>query len=291
MIRWNPRRPLHGFTLVELLVVISIIAMLIALLLPALARAKEASRRVLCASNLRQWGLAINTYTTDCKGEMPGITAWYANDIFGDASTTPPPPYNYEHANRKWMGSYGLDLKITRCPSRQQARWPESDNYPDADHDGLFATDYFHFFGRGSREINDGNSEYGWTVTYWYWGTSYQNRSPVPNLNLPRSSRTVLAYDRSWTSVNPGYYSDRGNFDEESNHANRRGDGYPYVSGANAYVLKYAEGANYLLLDSSVTWSNLDDPGQVFFLGWQNNGGYSHDYYRTFVVGANLKNP
>lgn len=115
-----PRARRGGFTLIELLVVISIIVMLIALLLPALQKAKENGRRVVCLNNLHQAGIAIHGFATDYKGEMYLRSYWLyqqgwsypAYNNFGGASS--------EEAWIYWrplLSYLGGSPKVFYCPS------------------------------------------------------------------------------------------------------------------------------------------------------------------------------
>ena len=69
-------RSLRGFTLIELLIVVGIVTVLVALLLPALSRARYLANLTNCLSNLRQVGLGLSAYANENRGKYPNRVAW-----------------------------------------------------------------------------------------------------------------------------------------------------------------------------------------------------------------------
>jgi prepilin-type N-terminal cleavage/methylation domain-containing protein/prepilin-type processing-associated H-X9-DG protein len=70
-----------AFSLIELLVTVAIIAILASMLLPTLARAREAGRAALCMNNMRQFSIGVATYTLDFYGHLPSFRDWLDNHV------------------------------------------------------------------------------------------------------------------------------------------------------------------------------------------------------------------
>jgi len=112
-----------GFTLIELLVVIAIIALLLAIIVPALGKAKEAAKLVVCSSNQRQLLLGVNTYAASNDGRYPpsivdrgnGTFSWPNYINYHSAELQYPDQFN-GGAMYIYLGTYLPSYKVYMCP-------------------------------------------------------------------------------------------------------------------------------------------------------------------------------
>jgi len=113
------RSPRRGFTLIEILVVVAIIALLISILLPSLSRAKEMAKMTQCQSNLKQLMTAFATYGVEFKGRLPGLARDAEADWLGGGNSPRTPGYTFNR--QPYDGTIfryvGKNLLVYACPS------------------------------------------------------------------------------------------------------------------------------------------------------------------------------
>ena len=230
----------YGFTLIELLVVISIIALLLSILMPSLQKAKEMARRVVCASHLRQMGIAELIYASDMDKLFPRYVTDQeikadAHVNFNQSVNTVLPfvitDYFWKYINQ----SYGMEAESWVCTSLASGRGGMRKFIEDGQ----------------LKERNLGSDMWPQpTVGIGYARlTGLRNMTisqPRPNVDesacsVSDSSEKILAADLNlrWTSWD----------DELSAVAHRGSDGLPI-------------GGSKLKLDGSVTWIKAGELGE-----------------------------
>lgn len=126
----NPARR-GGFTLIELLVVIAIIAILAAILFPVFAKAREKARQTTCINNMKQIGIAMQSYLIDSDGKFPVWSPpsnpgyWYSIEDYRATSPSPAPTMDITRDNGAWkmatishqLDSYIKSQEVWSCPA------------------------------------------------------------------------------------------------------------------------------------------------------------------------------
>jgi len=252
----------NGFTLIELLVVISIVALLVAILLPALSSAKEQSRRVRCASNLRQWGIMLVAYDEDFRNLPPGrfnIQNYVGNSTATDAHDT-------------LRDSYNMPEPVTLCPSG--APWTNNTGVWGVNGD-VGRLQYYYLVGHGGRAASPIGNVQWFGDTGWLRG-AFESGShgyhPVMSLTKAtphRASETLMMFDTSYIVQPHGQMPTR---------ANHLGPAYP-AGGNSLFADGHVEwhawisGQSWIYLgnagdpNTSVYWTPKFDPpiGAAFF--------------------------
>jgi len=235
----------RAFTLIESLVVISLITLLVSIMLPALAKAKDNASRTQCASNLKQCSTALQSSATDRGGVLPcdrAVTGRDAGRVYRDGGA-----FDLRVMMRPYVG----DFRVWGCPTL------------------------------GLPPIDDASANWGgllWS-TYMYWAIDTDGRpdfgagAPVPQrMDESGSDRPLIQDrfdDRRSQSIILGYLA---------NHADRYWtDGWGQASGNLSGPIRCirtredGQGANISFFDGSTRWVpqvELEDVGNDYDFGW-----------------------
>lgn len=251
----------RGFTLTELLVVMALIAVLTALCLPAIQRARDEARRVQCQNNLKQFGLALHNYHDVMKTFPPGWTQYHPQPgpeiRFGWAVLLSPfldqaPLYkqlNFQIQRTEPLNLFQTRLAVYRCPE---------DPSPDINSQrGDFGTmNYSANFGpvAPSRWLVNGLTEF-WpgqapTLTETNGLAFLNSRVRVADIR-DGTSNTILVGERSAIGGAAIWMGVRGN-EFETDQVTDCSPGHEINSGEAGYSSRHTGGANFLFCDGAV---------------------------------------
>ena len=241
-----PRRRsyLQGFTLIEVLVVIAIITILISILIPMLAKSRDAANRVQCASNLRQIGQAIINYATQNKGWAP---------LKGGER-----PYPYEWHKETLvnpLSRYGLNLKIMTSPTQELFN-PPWNGWPG--HDGgrpVWFVNYMYMIGLGDPPAVGNWYEDPPTAATQKLGKAKKLNPTTPVTTIP--TMPVMVVDMNLYFEPDNGFNDGGSARWfYSNHALRA-----RFDPLKVEIRRFVKGSHRLHTDGHVRWALVDELG------------------------------